>query len=118
MSQTPEDEQRIAGRSDLLPEEEQAGSEDREAQAEAILEESDERVDDPEGTRRESTQTPGPSDDAAVSEVGRMDPADADTPIADGDAAASYPTSESGEAQEPEPEAGPNANPHRDEDTR
>src|SRR5688572_18989496 len=98
MSQTPEDEQRIAGRAELLPEEEQAGSEDREAQAEAILAESDERVDDPEGTRRDSTQTPDrqPEDGggAVVSEVSRMDPADADTPIADGDAAAGYPGGE------------------------
>ena len=45
-------------------------------------------------------------DDAQVSEVDSMDGADADTPIADGDAAAGYPDSESGEAQEPEPEAG------------
>ena len=60
MSRTPEDEERIASRSELLPEEESAGSDDPEAQAEAILDESDERVDDPEGTRRDSTQTPGP----------------------------------------------------------
>lgn len=58
MSETPHDE-RIAGRAELLPEELAAGSADAEAQAEAILEESDERIDDPEGTRRESTQTPG-----------------------------------------------------------
>lgn len=57
MSQTPDDD-RIAGRAELLPEEEAAGSDDPEAQAEAILEESDERVDDPERTGRESTQTP------------------------------------------------------------
>lgn len=56
-------------------------------------------------------------DDAQVSEVGSMDDDEAETPIADGDAAAGYPDSESGEAQEPEPEAGPNANPHRDKDT-
>jgi hypothetical protein len=60
MSRSPEDEERIERRSELLPEEERAGSDDPEAQAEAILEESDERVDDPEGTRRDSTQTPGP----------------------------------------------------------
>ena len=60
MSRTPEDEERIASRSELLPEEETAGSDDPEAQAEAILDESDERVDDPDGTRRDSTQTPGP----------------------------------------------------------
>jgi hypothetical protein len=52
------DDERIAERAELLPEEADAGSEDPGAQAEAILEESDERVDDPEGTRRESTQTP------------------------------------------------------------
>ncbi|WP_169570527.1 hypothetical protein [Nocardioides insulae] len=57
MSHTP-DEDRIASRAELLPEENRIGSEDPEAQAEAILEESDERVEDPEGTRRESTQTP------------------------------------------------------------
>jgi hypothetical protein len=58
MSRTPEDEERIESRSELLPEETEAGSDDPEAQAEAILAESDERVDDPEGTRRQSTQTP------------------------------------------------------------
>ena len=58
------------------------------------------------------------SDNAEVSEVASMDPAEAETPIADGDATAGYPESESGAAQEPEPEAGPNANPHRDQDTR
>ncbi len=58
MSRPPEEEERIQSRSELLPEEAAAGSDDPEAQAEAILEESDERVDDPEGTRRESSQTP------------------------------------------------------------
>lgn len=58
MSQTP-DEARIESRSELLPEEEAAGSEAPEEQAEAILQESDERTDDPEGTRHESQQTPG-----------------------------------------------------------
>ena len=58
MSETPHDD-RIAGRAELLPEELAAGSADPEAQAEAILEESDERIDDPEGTRAESTQTLG-----------------------------------------------------------
>ena len=52
------DEARIDHRSDLLPEEKAAGSEDPEAQARAILEESDERTDDPEGTQRDSQQTP------------------------------------------------------------
>lgn len=49
---------RVERRAELLPEEEDAGSDDPTAQAEAILEDSDERTDDPEGTRRESTQTP------------------------------------------------------------
>ncbi len=43
---------------DLHPEEERAGSDDPQAQAEAILAESDERTDDPEGSRHDSTQTP------------------------------------------------------------
>jgi hypothetical protein len=57
MSQTPDDD-RVETRAELLPEEETAGSDDPHAQAEAILEESDERTEDPEGTRAESTQTP------------------------------------------------------------
>ena len=59
MSQHPEDDERIQRRAELLPEETAAGSDDPEAQAEAILEESDERTEDPSGTRAESTQTPG-----------------------------------------------------------
>lgn len=51
-------EERIEGRAELLPEEAVAGSDDSREQARVILEESDERTDDPEGTRRESTQTP------------------------------------------------------------
>ncbi|ANH37893.1 hypothetical protein I601_1457 [Nocardioides dokdonensis FR1436] len=58
----PEDDrptaEAVATRSDLLPEEQQAGSDDPQAQAEAILEDSQERTDDPEGTRAESAQTP------------------------------------------------------------
>jgi hypothetical protein len=57
MSETP-DEARVESRADLLPEEEAAGSEAPEDQARAILEESDERTEDPEGTRHESHQTP------------------------------------------------------------
>jgi hypothetical protein len=53
------DESRIERRADLLPEEQTAGSDDAEAQAEAILEESDDRTDHPEETRHESHQTPG-----------------------------------------------------------
>jgi hypothetical protein len=60
VSQSPGDQERIDRRAELLPEEEAAGgSDDPEAQAAAILEESDQRTDDPEGTRAESTQTPG-----------------------------------------------------------
>jgi hypothetical protein len=57
VSETPDDD-RVETRAELLPEEEAAGSDDPHAQAEAILEESDERTEDPEGTRAESTQTP------------------------------------------------------------
>ncbi len=42
----------------LLGEETAAGSDDPEAQAAEILQESDERVDDPEGTRETYQQTP------------------------------------------------------------
>ncbi|HEY0773271.1 MAG TPA: hypothetical protein VGD51_04250 [Nocardioidaceae bacterium] len=53
------DESRVESRAELLPEEQAAGSEAPQEQARAILEESDERTDDPEGTRHESHQTPG-----------------------------------------------------------
>ena len=56
---TPAEESRIAERAHLLPEELAAGSADPEEQAEAILAESDERTDDPEGTREQSSQTLG-----------------------------------------------------------
>lgn len=46
-------------RAELLPEEQAAGSDDPEAQARVILEESLERTEEPEGTRAESEQTPG-----------------------------------------------------------
>ena len=52
------DEARITSRADLLPEEASVGSEDPEAQAAAILQESDDRTDRPEETRQEYTQTP------------------------------------------------------------
>ena len=64
------DDERINERAELLPEEVEAGSADPEAQAEAILSESDERVDDPEGTRSGSSQTPGP--DGAAGEENRQ----------------------------------------------
>ena len=57
MSETPEQSD-IESRAELLPEEQDAGSDDPHAQAEQILAESAERTDDPEGTRAESTQTP------------------------------------------------------------
>ncbi len=52
------DESDISQRAELLPEEQAAGSDDPEGQAAAILEESVERTEHPEETRRESTQTP------------------------------------------------------------
>ena len=58
----PSTSDRITGRSDLLPEERAAGSDDARLQAEAILEESDERTDHPEETGAESTQTSTPDD--------------------------------------------------------
>ena len=57
MSQSGPD--RVDRRSELLPEERSAGSDNPRAQAEEILEGSDERTEDPEGTRAESEQTPG-----------------------------------------------------------
>jgi hypothetical protein len=55
----PVDQDRIAERAHLLPEEVAAGSEDPERQAEVILEDSDRRTQEPEQTRHESVQTPG-----------------------------------------------------------
>jgi hypothetical protein len=52
------DESDVSQRAELLPEEQAAGSDDPEAQAAAILEESAERTEFPEETRDESTQTP------------------------------------------------------------
>jgi hypothetical protein len=57
MSERPEDE-RVEQRARLLPEETAEGSDDPQAQAAAILADSDERTADPEGTKRASTQTP------------------------------------------------------------
>ena len=51
-------EPRVEQRAHLLPEEEASGSDDPVAQAEVILEDSDERTSDPEGTKRASVQTP------------------------------------------------------------
>lgn len=58
MSEPSAEESRIDTRAELLPEEQEAGSDDPQAQAEAILQESDERTDAPEETRHDSTQTP------------------------------------------------------------
>lgn len=55
-------------------------------------------------------------DEGQVSETTNLDPQDAATPISPEDGTAGYPESESGAPDEPE-EAGPNANPHRDQDT-
>jgi hypothetical protein len=52
------DDARIHARAHLLPEEARAGSDDPELQARIILEDSDERTEHPEETRRESTQSP------------------------------------------------------------
>lgn len=57
MPEQPEDE-RVESRAELLPEEVAAGSDDPERQAEIILEDSDERTEHPEETKRRSTQTP------------------------------------------------------------
>lgn len=57
MSELP-DEDAVEARAHLLPEEVAAGSDDPEAQAEAILEESQDRTLHPEETRHESSQTP------------------------------------------------------------
>ena len=53
----PHDEERIDERAHLLPEELAAGSADPQAQAAAILAESDRRTEEPEQTQQESSQT-------------------------------------------------------------
>jgi hypothetical protein len=58
MTEEP-DVERVQARASLLPEEIAAGgSADPEAQAAAILEDSDRRTEDPEQTKHESGQTP------------------------------------------------------------
>lgn len=59
MTEKP-DERRVDERARLLPEEDARGSDDPTRQAEQILSDSDARTADPEGTRRESAQTPDP----------------------------------------------------------
>jgi hypothetical protein len=56
------DEERVATRSELLPEEEAAGSDDPTHQAEEILRDSDERTEHPDETGAASSQTSRPQD--------------------------------------------------------
>jgi hypothetical protein len=62
MSENSQDEKRIASRAGLLPEEEEAGSDDPTRQATEILRDSDERTEHPEETGRASTQTSTPDE--------------------------------------------------------
>ena len=57
MSEGPTEDS-VRARSELLPEEKAAGSPDPELQARTILAESQERTEEPERARHESTQTP------------------------------------------------------------
>lgn len=57
------------------------------------------------------------SPDGELSEVQRLDPDEADTPIADSEQIAGYPDSESGEPDEGA-ETGPDADQFRDRDVR
>jgi hypothetical protein len=57
MTERPDDV-RVEQRATLLPEEVTSGSDDPKAQAETILEDSDSRTADPEGTKHDSVQTP------------------------------------------------------------
>jgi len=54
----PADHERVDRRAELLPEELAVGSDAPQEQAEAILEESDERTEHPEETQRDSVQSP------------------------------------------------------------
>ena len=60
MGRETEDDDNVGSRAELLPEEQAVGSDDPDAQARAILAESEERTERPEETRRDSTQTPDP----------------------------------------------------------
>ena len=62
MTDTPADQERIAQRAELLPEELDAGGEDPHEQAVAILQESDERTAHPGETGATSPQTSTPDD--------------------------------------------------------
>lgn len=61
MSNVP-DEESVESRAELLPEEVAVGSDDPQEQAAAILQESQERTDDPAGTGAASTQTSTPEE--------------------------------------------------------
>jgi ubiquitin len=58
MTEVPADDERVQTRAELLPEEQAAGSDDPDAQAAAILADSDDRTERREETMRESHQTP------------------------------------------------------------
>ena len=64
MASADQPDERVASRADgLNPEEVEAGSDDPEAQAEAILDESDTRTDDRPGTAREHRSSDDITDD-------------------------------------------------------
>lgn len=54
----PPAEDSVESRAELLPEEQVAGSDDPEGQAQVILEESAERTESPRATQQESVQSP------------------------------------------------------------
>lgn len=68
MTESPEEDRRVAGRAELLPEEEAAGSDDPLAQAEEILHESDQRTEHPVETGAESVQTSTPDERPSIEE--------------------------------------------------
>ena len=61
------DEADVTSRAELLPEEQAAGSDDAEAQAEGILADSEERTVHPERAREDSVQTAPPQKRPGVS---------------------------------------------------
>ncbi|HEX8304948.1 MAG TPA: hypothetical protein VF612_08715 [Jatrophihabitans sp.] len=63
------DESRVEARAHLGPEELAAGSDDPHRQAEIILEDSDARTEDPEGTRHDSSQAPDRADEEPAREA-------------------------------------------------
>ncbi|HEX8095886.1 hypothetical protein [Jatrophihabitans sp.] len=67
------DESRVEARAHLGPEELAAGSDDPHRQAEIILEDSDARTEDPEGTKHDSSQTPDRPDQLPEAEAHSAD---------------------------------------------